>query len=87
MMRGSGQIFVVPKDAEDLLASDFIVEERKPSALAPGHEQIMPAKFKCPSCGHLHLQVPPHGLMGEKCEKCGLCWERFGNKLTIWRNH
>lgn len=73
--------FNVPAAAECLSSQDFIVQERTPSRLVPGAQQIE-FRLRCPRCGH---KRPLAGTYSKfNCGGCGLAMQVDFAVLYIW---
>jgi len=72
-------------DKEDLVYSEYLHEEEKPSQYIPGKMVIDNSKtyLACPACGEHHRDLEHHERI---CCSCGLNLERRANRLIIWRS-
>jgi ribosomal protein S27AE len=69
-------------NSETLAAHIYEIIERRPSRFVPNTEVTYTIGTRCPRC---ETVLPPmeHGD-SQKCSKCALKMELFGNALTIW---
>lgn len=65
--------------------SSFEVWEKQESVYIPGGHTNKEIGIRCPSCQTVNKTIG-HGKRA-KCKNCSLQMERWGNGLSIWREH
>lgn len=67
---------------EAFAASDLTVYAERPSDIAPNGMVKFVVGIRCPRCDHTNS--PMHHGSKQKCGKCGLNMQLYGNSLECW---
>jgi len=62
--------------------SQFVLKEKKPSRFVPRATLTVEVGISCPRCAE-RLPMLEHGGK-QKCVKCNLNMQVFGNGITLW---